>query len=102
MADDGRIELAHAIRALRAELIRARLEGEDEGLRFRTGDIELEFEFTVEKEASADAGVRFWVVSFGAKGGVTSGRTHRVKLTLTPETAEGKVPYVHGNEGKLE
>jgi hypothetical protein len=102
MADNGRVELADAIRALRAELVRARLESEDEPLRFRADKVELEFDFTIGKEASADAGIRFWVISLGATGAVTSAQTHRVKLTLTPETRAGTAPYVHGKEGRFE
>ena len=100
MADDRRVEQADAIRALRAELVRAQQEGEDESLRFRLGEVALEFEFAVEREAGADAGIRFWVISLGAKGGVSTARTHRVKLSLTPETDSGAPPYVAGTGGK--
>jgi hypothetical protein len=85
---NGEVELAAAITALRKELVKAQLEGESESLRFRADRVELEFEFTVEKDVSADTGVRFYVVSLGAKGGVRSEKTHSVKLSLKPLTGQ--------------
>ena len=101
MTSEMDVPLAKAIAALRRELVAAVSEGEDEGVRFALGPIELEFQVEVSTEAGVDAGVRFWVVSLGGKGSRTSGVTHTVRLALTPMLASevGKdVPLVVGSE----
>jgi hypothetical protein len=65
-------------------------EGAGEELRFRVGPIELEFLVEVGRELSTEAGIKFWVVSIGAKGGATSATTHRIRLTLEPKTTRGE------------
>jgi hypothetical protein len=87
------VGLADAVRALRAELNAAVEEGRDEAIRFELGTVQMEFLVEVAKEAGADAGIRFWVVSLGAKGGVTSTSTHRVTLELTPKV-DGRAPEI--------
>jgi hypothetical protein len=84
------IPLAGAIKALRADLNAAMAEGADDPLRFRLGPVEMEFLVSVTKEAGANAGVRFWVVEAGAKAGVTSASTHRLKLQLQPVDRSGR------------
>ena len=84
MPDEQWVGLADAIRALRSELTAVMAEGADKDVRFELGPVEMEFLLEVQREAGADAGVKFWVVSFGSKGSVKSGSTHRVTLTLQP------------------
>ena len=79
------VGLAAAIRRVRAELVEARREGEAEDLRFRLGPVELEFQVEVTREGSGEAGIRFYVVSMGARGGVSSTQTHKVSLSLVPQ-----------------
>jgi hypothetical protein len=83
------VPLAGAIRQLRAELLEAMRQGEDEELRFALGDIELELQLEVSQEAKGDAGIRFWLVSLGGSVGASRASTHTLRLTLAPETAEG-------------
>ncbi len=94
VAEDGWLELADVVRALRRELVAATTEGEGSTLRFQLGPVELEFLVDIRREAGADAGVRFGVVSFGGRGTVTSGSTHRVKLVLMPQDASGRPAHV--------
>lgn len=70
MTDKTRVSvpLADTIRALRAELYRAMVQKKDEELRFALGEVEIELQMEVSHEAGADAGIRFGVVSIGAKG----------------------------------
>lgn len=77
-------DLADTIGAVRDQLSRAQREGADAGLRFQVGPVELEFEVVVSYVGGGEAGVRLYVVTLGAKGEVTSGSTHRVKVTLQP------------------
>jgi hypothetical protein len=81
---EGLVGLADAIRELRRELTQAMAEGHGQQVRFELGPVEMEFLLEISKAAEGDAGVRFWVVSLGGKGSVSTGSTHRVKLSLSP------------------
>jgi hypothetical protein len=81
------IELADVISQLRTELDDARTRASDAELRFELGPIELEVTVALEKEAGAEAKIRFWVVELGADGTVTGTSTQRIKLTLNPVLA---------------
>jgi hypothetical protein len=92
------VGLADAVRALRTELTTAIAEGSGEALRFELGPVEMEFLLEVTREAGAEGGVKFWVVSLGGKGSVTRGSTHRVRLSLTPKDASGASPLISDEE----
>ncbi len=92
------VGLADAIRALRSELTAAMAEGAGQELRFELGPVEMEFLLEVGREVGVEGGVKFWVVSLGGKGSVTSGSTHRVTLALTPRTREGGTPRIRDVE----
>jgi hypothetical protein len=94
---DAAVGLADAVRALRAELNRAIEQGRDEALRFELGKVEMEFGLEIGKESAGDAGIRFWVVSLGAKHGRTSAATHRVTIELTPRI-DGRSPEIADEE----
>ena len=99
MMDERWVSLADAVRALRSELTTAMTDAEGERLRFALDAVEMEFLLEVNKEGSAEAGVKFWVISVGARGGVSSGSTHRVKLALTPkDIATGRTPEISDEE----
>lgn len=91
------IELATMLASLRSEIERARLDSAGKDVRFRVDSIDLELQVAVEKSAEADAGVRFWVVSMGAKGGAKSSETHVIKLSLGAVTSTGD-PVITGDE----
>jgi hypothetical protein len=76
--------LAETIKALRAELTAAMESGANDPLRFQLGPVELELTLAITREGGVDGGIRFGVVSFGAKGGISDQDTHRVKLSLQP------------------
>jgi hypothetical protein len=78
------VGLAEAIGALRRELAQAQRAAAGEDLRFRLGPVEMEFLVEVTKEGSGEAGIRFWVVNVGGKGGVARATTHRLTLSLQP------------------
>jgi hypothetical protein len=65
---------------LRAELMEALRQGAGQELQFRLKPIELELKLAVTKQAGANAGVKFWVVELGAKGGYDNATTHTLKL----------------------
>ena len=92
------VGLADAIKALRQELAAAMDEGQGKSVRFELGPVEMEFLLQVTKDAGGSAGVKFWVVSLGGQGGISSGSTHRVKLALTPKDASGGLPLIADTE----
>ncbi len=81
--------LADAIAALRKELTAAMTVGVGERVRFELGTVEMEFGLELAKERGGEAGVKFWVVTLGGKGSMTTGSTHRVTLQLTPKGVDG-------------
>lgn len=84
------VRLSDAIGQVRSELERATEGGKDSALAFRAGPVELEFQVAFEATAAADAGVRVWVISAGAKGEVSRSASHRLKVTLTPVGRQGQ------------
>jgi hypothetical protein len=89
-AETSGVRLSAAIAEVRRELAVAIEEGKDSAVAFRAGDIELEFDVAFETTVGADAGVRVWVVSVGAKGEVHRAVTNRLKITLTPVDRKGQ------------
>jgi hypothetical protein len=84
------VRLSDAIGQVRSELERATEGGKDSALAFRAGPVELEFQVAFEVTAGADAGVRVWVISAGAKGEASRSASHRLKVTLTPVGRQGQ------------
>ncbi len=92
---DGKaVGLAEAIEQVRAELEQARETGADKDLRFRLGEVQLDFAVELSKEGGADAGVRLWVVSVGASGSASTTRTHTVAVKM--------IPQLKGSDGRYE
>lgn len=83
------IGLAEALKAIRDDLARARLEGADEEIRLRVGSVEVEFEVAMVREGGANGQVKVWVVEFGASGKLAQTTRHRVAVTLEPQV-DGK------------
>jgi hypothetical protein len=83
------VPLAGLIRVLRSELSVAHGEGEGADISFAVGPIELDLDIGVTKEGGGDAGIRFWVVSLGAKGSYQKVQTQHIKLTLIPQLPDG-------------
>src|SRR5207247_1856357 len=80
------VGLAEAIGQVRAELAAAQRAGAGEALRFRLGEVQLEFAVELAREGGAEAGVKLWVVNVGTKGSLTSTKTHTVTVTMTPQS----------------
>lgn len=88
----GDLKLSEMIEALRVELAAAADAGKDHPLRFEVGPIELEVEIAVTKSTAGNASVEFWVVKAGAERERSDAVTHRIKVTLKPERADGSGP----------
>ncbi|MFI6070535.1 trypco2 family protein [Actinoplanes sp. NPDC051343] len=84
--------LAETIEALRAELTAAMTLGHGQPLQFELGQVDVELSLAIIREASADGGLRFGVVSFGATGKAGANTTHKLSLKLTPVMSAGDRP----------
>jgi hypothetical protein len=82
------VRLADAIAELRAELSRARQEGEGKDVRFAAKAIEIELSVDFGWTAEGSAGVSKWIpfVDLGVKGSGSEKSLHKVKLTLEIDT----------------
>lgn len=93
MAEDGLVELADAIDAVRDQLIAAQTVGRRYAaglvLRFAVGRVSIEFAGEVSTTGGGSGGVRFWVVTAEAKAERTSGASHKVMVELIPQTPQG-------------
>jgi hypothetical protein len=87
MPEEVQLPLASAIRSLRAEIVTAVRAGAGEEIQFALGPVELELQIEATLEAGVEGGFKFWLASAGASTSRTSGRTHTVRLTLTPVRA---------------
>jgi hypothetical protein len=94
------IELADAVAAVRDELLEAAARGGDPDVVFKVGPVELEFAVELRAEATARAGFKAWVVSAEVEASAARGRTHRVKVTLTPQQPDGGDLLVHGSASR--
>lgn len=84
------IELSDAVAAVREELLDAARRGSGQQIAFVVGPIEMEFTVELRADAKVKAGFKAWVLaSADAEAGVSRGRTHKVKVTLTPKQADG-------------
>ncbi|MET7906196.1 trypco2 family protein [Streptomyces sp. NPDC005355] len=96
---DG-IGVGEAVQALRDELLSAATASAASGLQFEVGPIEMEFAFTLTKEATAKVGVsRIFsaVVSADVTGKAGKQDIHRVKFVLTPKSVSGS-PLLISND----
>ncbi|MGW3353733.1 trypco2 family protein [Nonomuraea rubra] len=90
------VELARAVEGLRDELLAAAVAGAGSQIAFVVGPIELEFAVELKADARAKAGFKAWVITAGAEAGVSRGRTHKVKVTLTPKHPDGSDVLIAG------
>ena len=96
---DERTELADMIVSLRRELLEAQKLGQDEGLRFRVEEAEVEIQAAVTKEAGVKGGVKFWVYNAEASGKLASQAVHKIGLKLKPLTSDGKEDLLISDTG---
>lgn len=95
------IELADAVAVLRDELLEAAERGLGQDIGFVVGPVEMEFAVELRADAKAKAGFKAWVLaSVEAEAGAGQTRTHRVKITLTPQTPGGGDLLVRGIPGR--
>lgn len=89
MADEPFADLASTIKQLRAELTKAMSEGQGEELLFGLGPVELELLMDIKNQTSGEGGIKFNIITLGARK--VRGRTnsHKITLTLNPVDSAG-------------
>jgi hypothetical protein len=80
------LHLADAIDQLRNEIESAIMRSQGRTLKFGLNSVELELQVQVSNKATAKAEFKWVVVSAGGDASTSTGRSHRVKLTLTPKS----------------
>ncbi|MFC4147997.1 trypco2 family protein [Micromonospora mangrovi] len=89
--------MADAITALREELTTAIEAAGAENLRFKVGEMSVEFEIAVERTSGGRGGLKFWVIEAGGEHSHTGTRTHRITVPLTPVRVDG-LPVLTGEQ----
>lgn len=94
------IELSQLIAGVRAELQKAREEGQGKPLQFKVRDIELELAVTTQQADKVKGGIKIYVLSGGAEESSARVHVHKIKLKLDPQLAEDpKKEFLASGEG---
>jgi hypothetical protein len=82
--EDPNVDLAAAIKALRAALEESLADGSHSTVRFRADPVELTVNVAVTKSRQGTAGVKWHVISVGGQRERELASTQTLKLRLTP------------------
>jgi hypothetical protein len=85
-----KIPLSEMLAELREELLEAQVQGEEQALKFRIEDIEIELQVGTTREGKGKGSVKFWVYNAEAGVGASQAKTQRLKLKLKPEGPKGR------------
>lgn len=85
----ARIAVAEMIEELRRELKTARDAGQGEEIRFELGEVTIEAQVEVKKEAEGKAGIKFWLAEAGASGKASQAVTQKLVIKLEPRLEDG-------------
>ena len=102
MADEAiqgtqsKVGLADVVEALRAELSEAMARARGQEIQFPVGEIQVEFQIGVTREAEGKAGLKVWVLELGAGASYTRESVQKITVSLEPPvTADGQSVKVH-------
>lgn len=84
----GGVPLAAGIQALRAELMQAWTDAQDQSLRFKVEPVELTLEVAVTWTGTSTAGIKWWLLEAGGEMSREKAVTQTIKLTLDPVTLD--------------
>ncbi|MBV1856536.1 trypco2 family protein [Catellatospora tritici] len=76
--------LVDVVSALRAELAQAAAAATGSAIQFPVGQVTLQFQVGVTRNAEAQGGVRFWVLELGSSAGVARESIQTVTIVLDP------------------
>ncbi|MET0966020.1 MAG: trypco2 family protein [Nakamurella sp.] len=86
----GAVPLAGAIAALRAELMQAWTDAQNQSLQFRVAPVELTVEAGVTWTGKGTAGIKWWLFDVGGEVSRERAVTQTIKLTLDPVTLDAQ------------
>lgn len=94
-----KIPLSEMLAELRKELLKA--QGEEEALKFRIEDIEIELQVGTTKEGQGKGSVKFWVYNAEAGVAASQAKTQKLKLKLKPVHSDHDKPFDVGDQDEL-
>ncbi|MGH3249211.1 MAG: trypco2 family protein [Trebonia sp.] len=83
-APDGWVNLSSAITALRRDLATAWWDGQNKGVRFKVEPVELTVQAGVTKKGTAQAGIKWHILTLGGEKSRENVVTQTIKLKLAP------------------
>ncbi|MEU0936903.1 MULTISPECIES: trypco2 family protein [unclassified Embleya] len=86
---DDWLDLADAIELLRVQVAEAQRRSAGADVRFRLGEITVEFGMELTRTKGAGGGLRFGVASLEGRGERAAKATHHVTVRLDPRRADG-------------
>ena len=92
MSGDRNISIKEAVEKLRSDLQEASRAAKGQELTFKLEDIELELQVGVERSASGNGGINWWIVNLGSELEQKSVRYHTIKLHLNAGDIEVSDP----------
>lgn len=95
------MELSEAIRVLREQLLIAKAAGENSGVSFSVGKVEVELGLEARRTAGGGGKLQFGVFGLEGRGESASGTTHRLRLELLPKDDEGETLEIKGRVQEL-
>lgn len=97
-AEGGLVGLPEAIESLRADLSRAWSDGQRSRVRFRLEPVELTVQVALTRTVNGTAGVKWYVLTFGAGKTRETVATQTLKLRLTPVLSDDEGNELSGAE----
>ncbi len=91
MNNESRLGIVEVLDALRSELGEAAMHGSASDLHFPVEGVQVTLNVTVAREAEGTAGIKFWVLEFGAKARVAREEAHSITINLgAPTDPDGR------------
>ncbi len=87
----GKIALSEMIEGLRKELQAAVEAGEGKDIRFGVGEVTVEAQVEVSKEAGIGGSFNFWIAELSADGSGAKTQTQKITLKLQPRDKHGEL-----------
>lgn len=82
------LRLADAVQTLRDELNQAAEQASEQGLTFKVGPIQMEFEVQFRADAKAKGGFSAWIATGEVEAGAGHTSTNKVTFTLIPHNTD--------------
>ncbi|KPI21791.1 hypothetical protein OV450_7607 [Actinobacteria bacterium OV450] len=95
---DDNPDLVTVLEKLREDLSEAKFnaKADPDGPILNLGKVEIEIELAIQNTVEGGGGIKFSVLTFGARRNRAKGATHRLKLELNPIGEQGVASGEHG------